>query len=116
MARIKRGVTSHRRHKKLLKLAKGYRGVRSRLVRAAKESVLHSGVYAFHGRKLRKRDNRRLWILRISEAVKQQDLSYSKFIAGLKKSQIELDRKILAELVSEDPETFKFIVDKVKAL
>lgn len=115
MARIKRGVASHRKHKKLLAAVRGYRGTKRRLVRVGKEAALHAGAYAYHGRKLRKRDARRLWILRISEAVKQQGVSYSKFINGLKKAQIELDRKILAELVSEDPETFKSIVDKVKS-
>lgn len=114
MARIKRGVTSHRKHKKILELAKGYRGSLHKRIRVAKEAILHAGAYAYRGRKLKKRDMRRLWILRISEAVKQQDFSYSKFIAGLKKAQIELDRKILAQLVLEDPETFKFIVDRVK--
>lgn len=114
MARIKRGVTTKRKHKKILKLAKGYRGARHRLVKTAKEAVLHAGAYSYHGRKLRKRDMRSLWITRISEAVSKQDLSYSKFIAGLKKAEIEIDRKILAELVSEDPKTFKFVVDKAK--
>lgn len=114
MARIKRGTTTHRKHKKLLKLTKGYRGTKHRLVRVAKEAALHAGAYAYHGRKLRKRDIRQLWILRISEAVKQEGVSYSNFIAGLKKAQIEIDRKILAQLILEDPSTFKFIVDKIK--
>ncbi|MBI4100313.1 50S ribosomal protein L20 [Candidatus Microgenomates bacterium] len=114
MARIKRGITAHRKHKKLLKLTKGYRMTRHRLVKVAKEAALHAGAYAYHGRKLRKRDMRQLWILRISEATKQEGISYSKFVAGMKKAQIELDRKILAQLISEDPQTFKFIVDRVK--
>ncbi len=87
---------------------------RHRLVKVAKEAALHAGAYAYHGRKLRKRDMRQLWILRISEATKQEGISYSKFVAGMKKAQIELDRKILAQLISEDPQTFKFIVDRVK--
>ena len=116
MARIKRGTVSRRKHKKILKLAKGYRGSRHRLIRSAQEATLHAGAYAYHGRKLRKRDMRQLWILRISEAVKKESLSYSKFMAGVKKAQIELDRKILAELVSEDPATFKSVVDKVRSL
>jgi len=116
MARIKRGVSSHKKHKRLLKLTKGYRGAKRRLIRVAKEATLHAGAYAYHGRKLRKRDMRRLWILRISGGVKNEGFSYSKFIAGLKKAQISLDRKVLAELVSEDPETFRFIVGKVKSL
>lgn len=114
MARVKRGVTTHRKHKKILRLTKGYRGTKRNLIKVAKEAVLHAGAYAYHGRKLRKRDMRRLWITRISEAVKSQDLSYNQFIAGLKKANIELDRKILAELVSEDPETFKSIVERVR--
>lgn len=115
MARIKRGVTSHRKHKKILKLAKGYRGTKRRLIQVAKEATLHAGAYAYHGRKLRKRDMRRFWILRISESLKKQDFSYNRFIAGLKEAQIQLDRKILAEIVSEDPETFKFIVNQLKS-
>lgn len=114
MVRVKRGVTTRRKHKKILKLAKGYRGARHRLIKTAKEAVLHAGAYAYHGRKLKKRDFRRLWILRISEAVKQMDFSYSKFINALKKNNIELDRKILADLVVEDPTTFRKIVEQIK--
>ena len=114
MARVKRGTVSRRKHKKLLNLTKGYRGTKSRLVRVAKEASLHAGQYAFHGRKLRKRDNRSLWIVRIGEAVKKEGLSYSVFINKLKKANIELDRKILSDLVVEDPETFKKIVSEIK--
>ncbi len=114
MARIKRGIVSRRRHKKLLDLTKGYRGTRNRLVRVAHEAALHAGAYAFHGRKLRKRDFRALWIVRIGEAVKLQDMSYSVFINKLKKANIELDRKILSDLVVNDPSTFKHIVSQVK--
>ena len=114
MARVKRGTVSRRKHKKLLNLTKGYRGTKSRLVRVAKEASLHAGQYAFHGRKLRKRDNRSLWIVRIGEAVKKEGLYYSVFINKLKKANIELDRKILSDLVVEDPETFKKIVSEVK--
>lgn len=114
MARIKRGIISRRRHKKLLKLTKGYRGTKSRLVRVAREAALHAGAYAYHGRKLRKRDMRGLWITRIGEAVKQEGLSYSVFMNRLKKAKIELDRKILSKLVLEDPTTFKQIVDSAK--
>lgn len=114
MTRVKRGVTSHKKHKKLLGLTKGFRGTRSKLVRVAKEASLHAGQYAYHGRKLRKRDFRRLWILRIGEAVKKEGLSYSVFIDRLKKEKIELDRKILADLVTNDPPTFNKIVDQVK--
>lgn len=114
MARVKRGIVSRRRHKKLLSLTKGYRGTRSRLVKVAREAALHAGAYAFHGRKLRKRDFRALWITRIGEAVKQEDMSYSVFINKLKKAHIELDRKILSDLVVNDPETFKHIIDMAK--
>ena len=114
MSRIKRGVVSRRKHKKVLKLAKGYLALKSRSVRKAKEAVLHAGQYAYHGRKLRKRDFRSLWITRISEAVKQEGLSYSIFMNLLKKANIELDRKILSGLVINDPSTFKHIVDEVK--
>jgi large subunit ribosomal protein L20 len=115
MTRVKRGIVSRRKHKKLLAATKGYRGTKSKLIRVAKEASLHAGAYAFHGRKLRKRDFRTLWITRISEAVKLQGLSYSVFINKLKLSKIEIDRKILCDLIVNDPETFKNIVDTVKA-
>jgi large subunit ribosomal protein L20 len=114
MAHVKRGVVSKRKHKKILKLAKGYWGTRSRVIRRAKESVLHSGEYAFQGRRNKKRDFRTLWNIRISEALKKEGLSYSKFMGMLKKSKIELDRKILSNLVVEDAATFKEIVAQVK--
>ena len=116
MARVKRGIVSRRKHKKLLGLTKGFRGTKSKLIRVAKEAALHAGAYAYHGRKLRKRDFRQLWITRISEAVKLQGLSYSVFINNLKKEKIELDRKILSDLVVNDPNVFKHIVDKVKTV
>lgn len=114
MARVKRGIVSKRKHNKLAKLTKGYRGTKHRLIRAAKEASLHAGAYAYHGRKLKKRDIRSLWIIRISEAAKKEGTSYSKLINDLKKSKIELDRKILADLVLNDPETFSKIVKSVK--
>lgn len=114
MARIKRGTVSRRKHKKLFGLTKGYRGTKNRLVRVAREAALHAGQYAYHGRKLRKRDMRALWITRISEAVKQEGLSYSVFINRLKKAKIELDRKILSDLVVNDPTTFKQVLDSVR--
>jgi large subunit ribosomal protein L20 len=114
MARVKRGVTSHRKHKKLHELTKGYRGGRSNLVREAKSASLHAGAYAFAGRKLRKRDMRRLWITQLNAAVKEEGLSYSRFIAGLKLKNIALDRKILADLAINHPEHFKQIVAQVK--
>lgn len=110
MARVKRGVTSHKRHKKVLELTKGHRGGRSKNIREAKSSLLHAGEYAFAGRKLRKRDMRRLWITQLSAAVKAEDLSYSKFINQLKVKEIKLDRKILADLAVNHPEDFKKIV------
>ncbi len=113
MARVKRGVTSHRRHKKELKLTKGHRGGRSKNIREAKSSLLHAGQYAFAGRKLRKRDMRRLWITQLGIAVRNEGLSYSKFIASLKAKNILLDRKILAELAVNHPEDFKKIVAEV---
>ncbi|HEV2339257.1 MAG TPA: 50S ribosomal protein L20 [Patescibacteria group bacterium] len=112
--RVKRGIVSRRKHNKLLQLAKGYRGTRSRLVRTAKQAVLQAGQYAFQGRKNRKRDMRSLWIVRISEAVKPYEFSYSVFINQLHKTKIELDRKILSDLVVNDPEVFRQIVHKVK--
>lgn len=114
MARVKRGIVSRRKHNKLNALTKGYRGTKSRLVRKQQEAVLHAGAYAYHGRKLRKRDMRSLWITRIGEAAKQHGISYSVLINKLKKDKIELDRKILADLVVNDPETFKKIVSSLK--
>lgn len=115
MARVKRGTVSRRKHNKLLARNKGYRGTKSSLIRAAKEASLHADQYAFHGRKLRKRDFRSLWITRIGEAVKQQDMSYSVFINKLKKANIQLDRKILSNLIVEEPQTFTQIVQAAKA-
>lgn len=114
MARIKRGVVSRRKHKKLLQLTKGYRGTKSKLIKVAHEAELHARAYAYHGRKLRKRDIRSLWITRIGEAVKKEGLSYSNFMYKLKKSKIELDRKILSDLIVSDPNTFKKVVESVK--
>ena len=114
MARVKRGTVSRRKHNKLFDSTKGYRGTKNRLVRKAKESSLHAGQYAFHGRKLRKQNFRSLWIVRIREAVKLEDMSYSVFMDKLKKANITLDRKILSSLIVEDPEAFKQIVAAVK--
>ncbi|MDP2649311.1 MAG: 50S ribosomal protein L20 [bacterium] len=112
--RIKRGVVSRRKHNKLLESTKGFKGTKSRLTKVAHEAALHAGQYAFHGRKLRKRDFRALWITRIGAAAKQEGISYSVFINKLKKNNIELDRKILADLVVNDINGFKYIVDSVK--
>jgi large subunit ribosomal protein L20 len=110
MARVKRGIVSRRKHNKLASLTKGYRGTRSRLIKAAKEAQLHAGAYAYHGRKVKKRDIRALWITRISEAAKKEGVSYSKLMDQLKKANIEVDRKILSELVLNDPEVFSELV------
>lgn len=114
MARVKRGVVSKRKHNKLFDSNKGYIGTNSRLTKDAHEAALHAGEYAYHGRKLRKRDNRALWITRISEASKKEGMSYSVFMNKLKKANIELDRKSLNDLVQNDPETFQKIVSSVK--
>lgn len=113
MARVKRGVSSHQKHKKLLGLTKGHRGGRSKLVRQAKSSALHAGQYAFAGRKQRKRDMRKLWIIQLGNAVRAEGLSYSKFMASLKAKNILLDRKILAELAVNYPEDFKKVISQV---
>ena len=115
MARVKRGVTSHAKHKKLHELTKGFRGGRSKLVKEAKASLLHAGEYAFAGRKLRKRDFRRLWIVQLGNAVRAEGLSYSKFIASLKTKNINLDRKILADMAVNNPDDFKQIIEQARA-
>jgi len=101
---------SARRHRKILARAKGYRQARSSRIQVAKEALVHAGAYAYHGRKLKKRDLRTLWISRINASVKAAGVSYSKFIAGLKKARIEIDRKILSDIAVTDPEAFKKIV------
>lgn len=116
MARVKRGLVSKRKHKKLLKLNKGFRGTNSKLIRVAKQARLHADAYSYHGRKLRKRDMRSLWILRIGEAAKQEGLSYSVLMSKLKKANIDLDRKSLNELITRDIESFKKIVDSVRSV
>jgi large subunit ribosomal protein L20 len=114
MARVKRGVVSKRKHNKLLGLTKGYRGTKSKLTKVAHEAALHAGQYAYHGRKLRKRDARTVWIHHISEAVSKEGISYSVFINKLKINKIELDRKVLNEILQDSPEIFKKIVASVK--
>jgi large subunit ribosomal protein L20 len=115
MPRVKRGVTAHARHKKVLALAKGYRGRRKNVFRIAKEAVMKAGQYAYRDRRTRKRVFRQLWIARINAATRELGLSYSKFMAGMKKASIEIDRKMLAELAVKDPAAFGSIVAKVKA-
>ncbi|MCL4360175.1 50S ribosomal protein L20 [Patescibacteria group bacterium] len=114
--RVKRGVTAHAKHKKIFRANKGYRMTKRRLIRVATQAYLHAGEYAYAGRKLKKRDFRRLWITRISEAVKQNGLSYSMFMHRLKEANIAVDRKILANLILENPEAFAQIVDKAKSV
>ncbi len=114
MARVKRGTVSRRKHNKLLKQVKGFRGTKSKLIKVAKEASLHADAYAFHGRKLRKRNMRALWIVRVGEAAKKEGISYSRLMNYFKKSKIELDRKILADLVVNDPETFQKLIKSAK--
>ncbi|MBI2066019.1 50S ribosomal protein L20 [Candidatus Woesebacteria bacterium] len=103
-----------RKHRKVKKLAKGFKQARRRRVKAAKEALAHAGAYAYHGRKLRKRDMRALWITRINAALRVEGVSYSQFMSGLKKAKIELNRKILADIAVNDPNTFKAILSQVK--
>lgn len=114
MARVKRGVTSRKRHKREIKEAKGYRGGRSRLLKSAREANLHAGMYAFRDRRARKRDMRKMWIVRINAAVRAFGLSYKEFIYALKKAKIELNRKLLSELAIQEPQVFSQIVDIAK--
>jgi large subunit ribosomal protein L20 len=115
MPRVKRGVTARARHKKILALAKGYRGRRKNVYRVAKQAVMKAGQYAYRDRRTRKRVFRALWIARINAGARAHGVTYSRFIAGLKKAQIDLDRKVLADLAVNDPAAFGSIVDKVKA-
>lgn len=115
MARVKGAMMTRKRRKKVLKLAKGYFGGKSRLFRTAKEAVMKSGQYAYVGRKQKKRDFRRLWITRISAGCKQNGMNYSTFMNGLKKAGITLNRKMLSELAIHDPVAFTALVEKAKA-
>ena len=114
MARVKRGVTTHKRHKKILKLAKGYRGRSSTCFRVAVEKVEKGLQYAYRDRKAKKRDFRGLWIQRINAAVREHGLIYSQFIHGLKKAGIDMDRKVLSELAISEKDAFKEIVQEVQ--
>ena len=114
MPRVKRGVRAHARHKKVLKMAKGYRGGRRRLYRSAREGVDKALVFAYRDRKVRKREFRNLWIVRLNAAVRPHGLSYSRFINYLDKANIRLDRKVLADLAVYAPEDFARIVDAAK--
>lgn len=115
MPRVKRGVTARARHKKVLAQAKGYRGARSRVYRVAKQAVIKAGQYAYIGRKQRKRQFRALWIVRINAAVREYGLSYSRFINGLAKAGINIDRKVLADIAVHDKAGFAVIANQVKA-
>ncbi|NPA50565.1 MAG: 50S ribosomal protein L20 [Epsilonproteobacteria bacterium] len=112
--RVKTGTVRRRRHKKILKLARGFYSGRHKHFRKAKEQLEHSWVYAYRDRKRRKRDFRKLWIMRINAAARLNDISYSRFMHGLKLAGIELDRKILADLAMNEPENFKLLVQKAK--
>ncbi len=114
MARVKTGVVRRRRHKKILKLARGFYSGRRKHFRKAKEQLERSLVYAYRDRRRKKRDFRRLWIIRINAACRQNDISYSRFISGLKKAKIELDRKVLADLAMNDSAGFAKITESVK--
>ncbi|ALG68124.1 50S ribosomal protein L20 [Beggiatoa leptomitoformis] len=114
MARVKRGVTARARHKKVLNAAKGYRGFRKNVYRVAKQAVTKAGQYAYRDRRQRKRQFRALWIARINAAARELGLSYSRFINGLHKAGIEVDRKMLAELAVFNKDAFKAIAEKVK--
>ncbi|QCD53424.1 MULTISPECIES: 50S ribosomal protein L20 [unclassified Campylobacter] len=115
MARVKTGVVRRRRHKKVLKLARGFYSGRRKHFRKAKEQLERSLVYAYRDRRAKKRDFRRLWIVRINAACRLNDISYSRFINGLKKANIELDRKILADMAMNDPKAFAQIASQAKA-
>ena len=114
MPRVKRGVTARARHKKVLALAKGFRGRRGNVYRVAKEAVMKAGQYAYRDRRTKKRVFRQLWIARINAAVREEGMTYSEFINKLQKKGIELDRKVLADLAMNNPETFKNLVAQVK--
>ncbi len=115
MSRVKRGVTARRRHKAILKMAKGHKGLRHKIFRRANESVLHALDYAYQHRRDRKGQFRRLWIMRINAAAREQGLTYSQMINGLTKADVQLDRKVLADLAVRDPVAFASVADQAKA-
>ena len=115
MTRVKGGTISRARHKKVMKKAKGYFGSKHRLYKTAHEQVMHSGKYAYRDRRNRKRDFRKLWIMRINAACRQNEISYSKFINGLNKAGIEINRKMLSEIAIDDPKAFASLVETAKA-
>ncbi len=113
--RVKRGLTSRKKHHKLLRANKGYRMTKRRLIQPAREAFLHAGEYAFAGRRRKKRDFRRAWITRISEAVKLENMNYSTFVKKLKDAHIEIDRKIMSHLIISHPAAFKKIIEKTQS-
>ncbi len=115
MARVKGGMSTHKRHKRVLKLAKGYRGAKSKQFKTAKQAVMKSGVYAYVGRKQKKREFRRLWIARINAAARLNDISYSQLMHGLKLAGVDINRKMLAELAVNDAAAFASLADIAKA-
>ncbi len=115
MARVKRGVTAHARHKKVLDEAKGYYGARRKVYRVAKQAVIKAGQYSYRDRRQRKRQFRRLWIVRINAAARTFGMSYSRFIDGLSRAEVEVDRKVLADLAVHDPAAFGALAEKAKA-
>ncbi len=115
MARVKRGVTAHRRHKRLLNAAEGRKGTRSRLIRPAREALLHAMAYAYVGRKQRKRQMRALWIVRLNAAARQNGLTYARLVSGLKAAGVTLDRKMLADIAVRDAATFARIAEVARA-
>lgn len=115
MSRVKRGVTAHARHKKVLKAAKGYYGRRKNTIRVAKQAVEKAGQYAYRDRKARKRSFRSLWIQRINAATREHGMTYGRFIDGLNKAGIEVDRKVLSDLAINQPDAFKALVEKAQA-
>jgi large subunit ribosomal protein L20 len=115
MPRVKRGVVAHAAHKKVIAQAKGYRGRRKNVFRVANQTVMKAGQYAYRDRRVRKRQFRSLWIMRINAAVREFGLSYGRFINGLKKANIELDRKVLADIAVHDRDAFQALVDRAKA-
>jgi large subunit ribosomal protein L20 len=116
MARVKRGVTAHRRHKRLLKSAEGKRGTHSKLIRSAREAQLHAMAYAFRGRKERKRQMRSLWIVRLNAAAREQGLTYGSLMSGLKAAGVQLDRKVLADICVRDAATFARIAEVARTV
>ena len=115
MARVKRGVVARRRHRKVLNRAKGYYGARRKVYRVAKQAVIKAGQYSYRDRRQRKRDFRSLWITRINAAAREHGMSYSRFINGLKKAEVEIDRKVLADLAVRDKAAFKALAEKAQA-